>query len=158
MGIEKVNSPEETRAKLTEALKRFVDANEQFNVQGEWTGEDGVTVSVLSDFGIEDYENSEEGDYYVVSVSAKYGDNRNLLYEDYEEYESLNKEEIREKKEKLKETLKESRTLREAAMAMEGAIKRVFKVSYRELQSQPVASDVDVSITIPVVYGDWETK
>lgn len=118
-----VNNTEELYENLKKSLKKFLEDNEPFNVQGSWTGEDGLTVSVLVDFGIED---RDRGEYYVGSVSARHQDNLELL-------------EDREKAE-----LGQMSTFREAENAMFRAISSVLKVRFYDVFGDMVnVSDID---------------
>jgi len=113
-------------------LLKFLEENQQFNVQGSWTGDDGITVSVLVDFGIED---RDLNDYYVGSVSARHEDNLEFL-EDHEERE-----------------LAATTTFREAESALRGAIRTVFDLPrYSRAMSPPEVSDIDTSTTATI---DW---
>lgn len=152
MSITKVSSPKEWRRKLSKALKDFMEKNKRFNVQGSWEGDDGVTVTVLADFSIEDLETG--GDGYVISVSATFDDNQYIL--EKQRYENMYLFEIREE---LSEKLAESETLIDAENEAITAIRQVFKLPKRaRISSRPERSGRDVSVFIPVQYGVWETR
>lgn len=128
-----VTNTEELYENLKKSLKQFLEDNESFNVQGSWTGEDGLTVSVLVDFGIED---RDTGEYYVGSVSARHQDNLELL-EDREEAE-----------------LGEMSTFREAEDAMFRAIASVLKVRFHDVfGDMRQVSDIDTHNTAVI---DWK--
>jgi len=130
--ITSVSNPTEFQNELAKSLIKFLEENKQFNVQGSWTGDDGITVSVLVDFGIED---RDLDDYYVGSVSARHQDNLEFL-EDHEERE-----------------LAETDTFREAESALRGAIRTVFDLPrYKRALSPPEVSDIDTSTTATI---DW---
>ena len=129
-----------------------MEKNKRFNVQGSWEGDDGVTVNVLADFGSEDLETS--GDGYVISVSAGFEDNQYIL--DKQKHMNMSLYEIREE---TSEKLAESETLIDAQNEAIKAIRQVFKLPRRaRIRSRPEPSNIDVSVTIPVQYGVWETR
>jgi hypothetical protein len=130
--MENVNSAEEFEEKLTEAFKEFMKHDKSFNVQGSWTGEDDVTVSVLVDYSIE----SREGDYYVGSISARKSDN-----------EGMDEEEI-----------VTSDTFYDAQCALKSAINSIFCVPYGELRPEILESDMDYSAHYNIAHGFWGLK
>lgn len=155
--MKNVESPEEFENELKKALTKFMEENKTFNVQGSWTGEDGITVSVLVDFGIED---RDQGTYYVGSVSARYSDNLEKLHEEGaitppEMKGATTAEEV--KAEQLIEILGESDTFMDAENAMINAISEVFDTGRDRLRSRPEASDIDLSSSIPIMFGEWKT-
>lgn len=159
MTITNVNGPEEFQEKLEEKLKKFMEENEQFNVQGSWTGGDGITVGVLVDFGIED---RDEGTYYVGSVNAGIEENAEAVLgeEKAREYLELdcNPEREKELKQELEEGIIESDTMTDAENALIRAIRSVFKVHTHELRSNPHMSDIDVSCSFPIMFGEWDVQ
>lgn len=157
MTITNVEQPEEFRKELKKALKSFMEDNQQFNVQGNWT-KDGLTVGVLVDFGIED---RDEGEGYVGSVSARYEDNYNLLGEEKaEKLKTLDvtPEEEKELMEELKEKIAEHDAFIEAQNELYKAVNSVFDVPYQGMRVQPHNSDIDVSVTKGIDYGRWTTR
>lgn len=157
MTITNVEQPEEFRKELKKALKSFMEDNQQFNVQGNWT-KDGLTVGVLVDFGIED---RDEGEGYVGSVSARYEDNYNLLGEEKaEKLKTLDvtPEEEKELMEELKEKIAEHDAFIEAQNELYKAVNSVFDVPYQGMRGQPHNSDIDVSVTKGIDYGRWTTR
>lgn len=158
MTITDVDSPENFRETLKTKLKEFMEENKSFNVQGSWTGEDGVTVSVLVDFGIED---RDMGEYYVGTVSARYEDNYDLLEGDMGE--KLDELDVTPEKEEelmddLKQKISESDTFREAENSLIRAVTSVFDIGRRNIRSPVEYSDIDAHMTTPISYGRWETR
>jgi len=155
--MKNVQSPQEFENELRKALKKFMEENNSFNVQGSWTGEDGVTVSVLVDFGVED---RDQGAYYVGSVSARYDDNLEKLHEEGAitppEMEGATTAEEADA-EQLREILGESDTFMDAEYAMINAINDVFDAGRDRLRSRPEVSDIDISSHIPIMFGEWRT-
>jgi len=157
MTITNVEQPEEFRKKLEKALKSFMEDNQQFNVQGNWT-KNGLTVSVLVDFGIED---RDEGTGYVGSVSARYEDNYNLLEE--EKARQLKELDVTPEKEKelmeeLNEKIAKHNAFTEAQNELYKAVNSVFDVPYQSMKAQPHGSDIDVFVTQGIDYGRWTTR
>lgn len=140
--IQKVKSAVEWRKKLSKALKQFMKKNKQFNVQGGWTGKDGVTVGVLADFGIED---RDSGDEYVAIVSARYDENREYMEEHKGAWSSG------------KESLVESGTFMDAQNEMVRAVMDVFDVPYGA-RPDVTYSDIDAVATFHIAYGRWDSK
>jgi hypothetical protein len=132
MGITNVDSPEEFEEVLAEKLTKFMENNEPFNVQGSWTGDDGVTVGVLVDYSVED----RDSNYYVGMVSAEYAENPNM---DFEE-------------------LNQSDTFMEAENALIGAVREVFEVPYGRLRGDITGSEKYVNSTFSICHGIWETR
>lgn len=160
MTITNVDNSEEFEEKLTEKLTAFMEQNEQFNVQGSWTGDDGVTVSVLVDFGIQD---RDDGDYYVGSVSARFESNYEAVLGEKDAKKLVELDCAPEKEEelqdKLEEKLAESDTMIEAENALIRAVRRVFDVGpYHNIRPDVMASDTHMSATIPIAYSDWSTR
>ena len=154
--MKNVESIEELEDELKKALKSFMEENEQFNVQGEFQGENGITVNALIDFGIEDRDN---GSYYVGSVSAQLDRDENLEYLDEKGLISENKPIDEVEPEKLIEEIAESEVYEDVENAIKSAIKQVFDVSHRRtLTSRPDVSDVDINTIIPIYYGNWKTQ
>ena len=151
VNITEVRSAKEWKKELSKALKNFLKYNKQFNVQGRWTGKDGVTVTVLADFGIED---RDLGEYYVASVSARYNDNIEWMYEkgDYTE-ENPRQQVIREMKEKLAE----SDTMIEAENNLIRAVRKALKVP-RRFRPSTEFSDIDAHVTMPINWARWEWR
>lgn len=152
-----VEQPEEFRKQLKKSLKTFMEDNQQFNVQGSWD-KNGLTVSVLVDFGIQD---RDDGDYYVGSVSARYEDNYNLLKD--EEARKLKELDLTPEKEKelmdkLKEKIAEHDAFIDAQNELYKAVNSVFKVPRSSMRNQPHNSDIDVSVTQPICYSEWDTR
>jgi hypothetical protein len=129
--ITTVSNPTEFQNQLEKSLIKFLEENQQFNVQGSWTGDDGITVSVLVDFGIED---RDLNDYYVGSVSARHQDNLEFL-EDHEERE-----------------LAETETFEEAEESFRRALWSVFSSTRGPIMSPPHVSDID---TVSTANIDW---
>jgi len=155
--MKNVDQPEEFREELKKALKSFMEDNQQFNVQGNWT-KDGLTVGVLVDFGIED---RDEGQGYVGSVSARYEDNYNLLSDEKaEKLKTLDctPEKEKELREELKEKIAEHDAFTEAQNELYKAVNSVFDVPYQSMKAQPHGSDIDVSVTQGIDYGRWNTR
>jgi hypothetical protein len=132
MSITNVDSPEEFENELSEKLKLFMENNETFNVQGSWTGDDGVTVGVIVDYGIED----REGNYYVGHVSARYSENEDSDFDG---------------------DVAESDTFYEAQLALESALRDVFEVPHGYLYPDTTKSDIDLSSTYTIGHGMWDT-
>lgn len=154
--VEKVeNIQEQVKTCLTE----FMEENKSFNLQGSFTNEQGLTVNLLIDFGIEDRDN---GRYYVGSVYSKMQDNLEYLEEKglISEPEKEGPSTIEEiEPEKLREVLGESDLFIEIENHVVNGIRQVYDLPYTtRLTSRPELSDVDVSSTIPIVYGNWKTK
>jgi len=155
--MKNVQSPQEFENELRKALKKFMEENETFNVQGSWTGEDGITISVLVDFEIED---RDQGTYYVGSVSARYSDNLKKLHDEGaitppEMKGATTADEV--DAEQLREILGESDTFMDAENAMINAINDVFDTGQDRLRSRPEPSDIDLSSSIPIMFGEWKT-
>jgi len=153
--MKNVEQPEEFKKELKKALKTFMEENEPFNVQGGWE-KDGLTVSVLVDFGVQD---RDDGGSYVGSVSARYEDNYNLLSD--EEARKLSELDLTPEKEeelmdKLKEKIAEHDTFIEAQNELVRAVKSVFDVPYQAMRGQPHNSDIDVSVTKTIDYTRWD--
>jgi len=138
MTMTNVDTPDEFQQTLEQRLRAFMERNEQFNVQGSWTGDDGLTVSVLVDFGIED---RDTGEYYVGSVSARHEENEELL----EELDSPRE-------------LAEMDTFMDAERAMEDAIRSVFDTGRGRVMSPPEVSDIDTVSTAVIQFGVWDTR
>lgn len=157
MTITNVGQPEEFRKQLKTALKSFMEENQQFNVQGSWD-KDGLTVSVLVDFGIQD---REDGGYYVGSVSARYEDNYNLLSDEkarqLKELD-LTPEKEKELMEELREKISEHDAFIEAQNEFYKAVNSVFNVPHHGMRGQPHNSDIDVSVTKTIDYTRWTTR
>ena len=154
-----VNNAEEFEEKLTEKLTDFMEQNEAFNVQGSWTGDDGVTVGVLVDFGIQD---RDDGGYYVGSVSAPFEDNYEAVLgeKDAKKLVELDctPEKEEELRDKLGEKLAESDTMTEAENALIRAIRKVFDVGpYHNTHPEVLASDIDMCATVSIAYSRWPT-
>jgi len=155
--MKNVESPEEFEKELEKALTKFMEKNKSFNVQGSWTGEDGITVSVLVDFGIED---RDQGTHYAGSVSARYSDNLEKLHKEGAITPPGMKGATTAKEveaEQLREILGESETFMDAENAMVNAISEVFDTGRARLRSRPEASDIDLSSSIPIIFGGWKT-
>lgn len=155
--MKEVKTPEGFKNTLEKSLKQFMEQNQSFNVQGQWE-KNGLTVSVLVDFGIED---RDEGTRYVGNISATYEDNYNLL--DEEEARKLHELDLTPEKEtelmeKLRERISEHDAFIEAQNCLYRAVNSVFNVPYGSMRSSPVCSDIDVSITKGISYGTWETR
>lgn len=150
--MKQVETIEELQNELKKALKLFMEENEQFNIQGEFKGENGLTVNALIDFGIEDLDH---GEYYVANVSSQFKEN--LEYLDEKGLISEEKPVDEVEPEKLIEEFGESETFRDVENAIMNAIKQVYKVGSYE-GGRPQISDIDVSSTIPIDYGRWKTK
>jgi len=129
--ITSVSKPTEFQNELAKSLTEFLEENKQFNVQGSWTGDDGVTVSVLVDFGIEDRDRDTA---YVGTVSARHQDNLEFL-EDHEERE-----------------LAETDTFQEAQESMRQALWSVFSSTRGPIMSPAHVSDID---TVSTAHIDW---
>jgi hypothetical protein len=117
-----VSNPTEFQNQLEKSLVKFLEENEQFNVQGRWTGDDGITVSVLVDFGIEDRD--KDNAYHGI-VSCRHEDNLEFL-EDHEERE-----------------LAETDTFEEAEESFRRALGSVFSSTRGRIMSRPHVSDID---------------
>lgn len=131
-----------------------MENNEQFNIQGQITNEKGLTVQALIDFGIEDRDN---GRYYVGSVYAPIQEN--LEYLEKNGYISKDQPIEEVDSNKLVEELGETDLFMDMENAITNAIRKVFDIPRRRrLTRKPECSDVDVHSTIPIMYGEWETK
>jgi hypothetical protein len=149
-----INSTEELQEELENCLKSFMEKNKQFNLQGSIQGENGLTVHVLIDFGIEDRDN---GSYYVGTVSIPFEEN--LEYMDEKGLISENKPLDELESDKLLKELGEADIFLEAENKTIQAIRKVFDIQRRyRLRSRPEISDVDISSTIPIMYGEWKTR
>lgn len=147
---------EELEDELKKALKSFMENNKQFNIQGEFQGENGITVNALIDFGIEDRDN---GNYYVGTVSAQLDRDENLEYLDEKGLISEEKPVDEVEPEKLIEEIGESEIYMDVENAIKSAIKQVFDINHRRrLTSRPEISDVDINTIIPIEYGNWNTR
>lgn len=152
--MKSITSTEELQEELEKSLKLFMEENKQFNLQGSIQGENGLTVNVLIDFGIEDRDN---GSYYVGSVSIPFEENLEYLDEKGLISESKPVDEV--ENDKLLEELGEADIFIEAENKMIQAIRKVFDIQRRyRLRSRPEISDIDISSTIPIMYGEWKTK
>lgn len=151
-----VETTDELKNELKKALKSFMENNEQFNIQGTFKGENGITVNALIDFGIEDRDN---GCYYVGSISADLTNEKNLEYLDEQGLIAEDKPIDEVESDKLLEEFGEADIFIEAENKMIQAIREVFDIQRRyRLRSRPEISDIDISSTIPIMYGEWETK
>lgn len=151
-----VETTDELKKELKKALKSFMEENEQFNIQGTFEGENGTTVQALIDFGIEDRDN---GSFYVGSVSADLRNEKNLQVLDEKGFISEDKPVEEVESDKLLEVFGEADIFTEAENKMIQAIREVFDIQRRyRLRSRPEASDIDISSTIPIMYGEWDTK
>lgn len=159
MSITNVENAEEFQETLKTKLTKFMEENKSFNIQGSWAGEDGITVSVLVDFGIED---RDEGTYYMGSVSARYEDNYEAVLGEEKARELIEQDCDPEREEELmdelQEKLMESDTMIGAENALTRAVRSVFKVHRHELRPDPHASDIDVSASFPIMYGEWDVQ
>jgi hypothetical protein len=132
-----------------------MENNEPFNVQGSFTGESGLTVTALIDFGIED---RDHGEYYVGSVSAKFQNNLEYLEEKGLISEDKQIENVSAMK--LEEHMAEEQIYMDVENAIKRAVRNVFDLSphSRTLYSPPETSDIDVSTRIPIAYGRWDVQ
>lgn len=162
MAITNVNGPKELRKKLSKKLKKFMEEGKTFNVQGSWTGDDGVTVTVLMDFGV---QHPCDGEGYIGSVMAPFEENLKYL----EKKTSLQGGSAAPgqtsfgggsplgnlSSEELRRALGDSDTFYEAEQAMMSAVGDVFSVSMRGMEAPPEVSDIDVVSSIRVDYSRW---
>jgi len=146
MTITNVNDADEFKNELKEKLTAFMEENKQFNVQGSWTT-NGITVSVLVDFGIED---RDDGGYYVGSISARYDENRGQVLERLDADHA--------DKQEFKEILSDSEAFREAHQAFYDAVNQVFQIPRHGFRAPPEVSDIDVSETHAIDYTNWPTR
>jgi len=153
--MKQVETPDELKDELKKALKSFMENNQQFNIQGEFTGENGKTVNALVDFGIED---RDHGLYYVGSVSANMRNENNLKVLDEKGLISEDKPVDEVENRELFEEFGESDIFIEVENKMLQAIREVFQVSRRRISGEVDVSDVDVHSTIPISYGTWKTR
>lgn len=140
MSITQVTNADELETALTEGLTAFMEQDETFNVQGRWTGDDGLTISVIFDFGIESRDD-ETG--YIGTISARHSAN----------------EEFRETHD-MPFALQQSETYIQAAHAVYRALDAVFQVKrYNYVMSGHVhESDMDTHVDVPVQYTHWNTR
>jgi|AKVG01.1.fsa_nt_gi hypothetical protein len=145
---------EELQRDLAEKLTLFMEENQQFHISREYTSDDGLTLQVLVDFGIED---RDDGMAYPADVFARFQDNMEYLHdqgilEEGDRIEDINNDELRD-------LIGNHELFTELRSDLIRAVRQVFDIPRSTKLGVPAQmSDVDIDGRVDIHYGIWNTR